>query len=143
MRIHDYAIIGSGFGGSVAAMRLGEAGRDVVVLEQGHRVDPARMKAAEGDPRKFLWEPRLGMHGYFVQHLFRHVGILGGVGVGGGSLVYGAVLLRPKGGFFRDAAWSDLGVDWERELSPHYDEAERMLGLATTPRFGVMDRYLE
>jgi cholesterol oxidase len=143
VRIHDFAIIGSGFGGSVAAMRLGEAGRDVVVLEQGHRVDPARMAAAEQEPRKFLWEPRLGMHGYFVQHLFRHVGIVGGVGVGGGSLVYGAVLLRPGPAFFRDPSWAHLGVDWERELARHYDEAERMLGLTTTPRLGSMDRYLE
>lgn len=139
---HDYAIIGSGFGGSVAAMRLGERGRDVVVLEQGARVEPPAMWEAEKRLSRFLWEPKLGMHGYFVQHLFRHVGIVGGVGVGGGSLVYGAVLLRPRSDFFHDPAWGDLGVDWEAELGPHYDEAERMLGLATTPDSGVMDRYL-
>lgn len=139
----DFAIVGSGFGGSVSALRLAEKGHRVVVLEQGHRVDPPLMQAAEHSVRRFLWEPRLGMHGYFIQHFFRHVGIVGGVGVGGGSLVYGAVLLRPTRTFFESGEWAELGVDWAEELGPHYDTAEHMLGKTETPRLGSMDRFLE
>jgi cholesterol oxidase len=139
---YDFAIVGSGFGGSVSALRLAEKGYRVVVLEQGNRVDAAQMDAANRSVRHLLWRPALGMHGYFVQHAFRHVGILGGVGVGGGSLVYGAVLLHPKRSFFEDPAWSGLGVDWEAELRPHYRMAERMLGRTTTPDFGTMDEFL-
>ncbi len=138
----DFVVVGSGFGGSVSALRLAEKGYRVLVLEQGHRVDRARIEAADESARSFLWEPALGMYGYFVQHLFRHVGIVGGVGVGGGSIVYGAVLLEPKPGFFRDHAWAKLGVDWETELEPHYRTAEKMLGRVTTPTLGTMDGYL-
>jgi cholesterol oxidase len=139
---YDFAIVGSGFGGSVSALRLVEKGYRVVVLEQGHRVDPARIEAAEHGLRQLLWEPRARAFGFFAQQLFRHVGILGGVGVGGGSLVYGAVLLRPGRPFFEDPSWARLGVDWQRELAIHYATAERMLGKATTPDFGTMDEYL-
>lgn len=139
---YDFAIVGSGFGGSVAALRLAEKGYRVVVLEQGHRVDRARMEAAESSLRWFMWAPGLRAFGYFAQHVFQHVGILGGVGVGGGSLVYGAVLLQPKTAFFDDPAWSRLGVNWQRELEPHYRTAERMLGRAITPDLGTMDEYL-
>lgn len=139
----DAVVIGSGFGGSVAALRLAEKGYDVAVLEQGRRVGPADMEAAEHDPRRLLWAPRLGLRGFFYQEIFRHVGVVGGVGVGGGSLVYAAVLLEPREAFFRDPAWSGLGVDWRAELAPHYAEAKRMLGVATNPHRGTMDDYLE
>jgi cholesterol oxidase len=138
----DVAVIGSGFGGSVSALRLAEHGHRVVVLEQGHRLDRARIDAADRKLSSFLWQPVLGAFGYFVQHTFQHVAIVGGVGVGGGSLVYGAVLLDPKPTFFHDPAWSELGVDWEAELRPHYATAARMLGRAETPDFGTMDAYL-
>ncbi|HVU05094.1 MAG TPA: GMC family oxidoreductase [Polyangiaceae bacterium] len=139
--VWDFVVVGSGFGGSVSALRLSERGFRVLVLEQGHRVDATRIQAADADPRALLWEPRLGAFGYFAQRLFRHVGVLGGVGVGGGSLVYGAVLLEPKASFFR--AMSELGVDFEAELAPHYRTAARMLGRAQTPDHGTMDEYLK
>lgn len=139
----DFAVIGSGFGGSVSALRLAEKGYRVLVLEQGERLDAQRIAKADRSLGAFVWEPRAGMFGYFAQHIFQHVGIVGGVGVGGGSLVFGGVLLEPGDGFFRDPAWSDLGVDWKAELAPHYETAARMLGRATTPDHGVMDDYLQ
>lgn len=138
----DFAIVGSGFGGSVAALRLADAGHEVVVLEQGGRLTPERMRAADADPRALLWMPPLGLHGYFTQHVFQHLSIAAGVGVGGGSLVYGAVLLEPDPAIFDRPPWSTLGVAWWSELAPHYATAARMLGRATNPRSGTMDRYL-
>lgn len=142
-RDYDVAIVGSGFGGSVSALRLAEKGYRVAVLEQGRRITPADMDAGEADPRKLLWEPGLGLYGHFRQHIFRHVGIVSGVGVGGGSIVYAAVLLRPKTPFFQDPAWSQLDIDWQTALAPHYDTAERMLGRVQTPYKHSMDAYLE
>jgi cholesterol oxidase len=139
---YDVIIIGSGFGGSVPALRLTEKGYRVAVLEQGRRVSPDDMRAADQSLRDLMWFPRIGYRGFFVQHPFKHVGIVGGVGVGGGSLVYAAVLLRPTDAFFRDAAWAHLGVDWKAELSEHYDTASRMLGLVTNPDHGKMDDWL-
>ncbi|MBI2060836.1 MAG: GMC family oxidoreductase [Nitrospirae bacterium] len=139
---YDFAIVGSGFGGSVAALRLAEKGYSVAVIEQGRNVGPAEIEAGRTHPRKLLWSPRFGLDGYFSVNLFRHVGIVGGVGVGGGSLVYAAVLLEPKPDFFRDPAWNGLGIDWQKDLSPHYATAKRMLGRTTNPRLGEMDDYL-
>jgi cholesterol oxidase len=138
----DFLVVGSGFGGSVSALRLAEKGYEVMVLEQGRRIGPEEIQRAQRSPRHLFWAPRLGMDGYFFQSMFRHVAVVGGVGVGGGSLVYAAVLLRPGRGFFEDSAWSSLGVDWERELGPHYDTAERMLGRAVNPYEGLQDRWL-
>ncbi|MBI5845177.1 MAG: GMC family oxidoreductase [Deltaproteobacteria bacterium] len=140
---YDYAVIGSGFGGSVSALRLSEKGYRVAVLEQGRDVTPSDMEAAAGNLKRFLWMPPLGMRGYFVQHVFRHVIIVGGVGVGGGSLVYAAVLLRPKAAFFNDPAWRDLSPDWQGELAPHYETAEGMLGVTRNPRLDLMDGHLK
>lgn len=94
------------------------------------------------DSRKFFWAPRLGAGGYFTQRHFKHVGIIGGVGVGGGSLVYAAVTLRPKEAFYGLPSWSKLGVDWQKELDAHYATAESMLGVAANPRLTKMDDYL-
>ncbi|MCP4021764.1 MAG: GMC family oxidoreductase [Desulfobacteraceae bacterium] len=139
----DFAIIGSGFGGSVCALRLAEKGYKVAVIEQGNWVDPARMEAASLDLKKLLWMPGLGLDGFFSQSVFRHLGVVGGVGIGGGSLVYAAVLLRPKDKFYQDPLWSSLGIDWKREMVPFYDKASRMLGITRNPGFDIMDRYLE
>jgi len=141
----DYLVIGSGFGGSVSALRLAEKGYRVAVAEQGSRVSPARMKAAALDPRKLLWIPGLGLDGYFTQTIFRHLGIVGGVGLGGGSLVYAAVLLRPKEKFYSDPLWNRLGINWKREMAPFYDTASQMLGITPNPGSGrnnTMDEYL-
>ncbi len=138
----DVAIVGSGFGGSVSALRLAEAGLQVVVLEQGGRISPAQMQETDRNIRQLVWMPPLGLRGFFVQHIFRHVSIVGGVGVGGGSLVYAAVLLRPPREVFDHEAWKRLQVPWSDDLEEPYARAESMLGLATNPRSGLMDRWL-
>lgn len=139
----DFAIVGSGFGGSVAALRLAEKGYRVVVLEQGRRVLPEDMEAARTSLRRLAWDPGLGFYGFFSQVVFRHLGVVGGVGVGGGSLVYAATLLEPRGEAFRQPGWTALGIDWARELAPHYETARRMLGSALQPKMGLQDDYLQ
>jgi len=138
----DFLIVGSGFGGAVSALRLAEQGYSVIVLEQGRRIGSAEILQAKKSAMKLFWQPALGLKGYFTQRLFRHVGVIGGVGLGGGSLVWGSVLLEPKNGFFRDPAWTGLGVDWEAELAPHYATAKRMLGRTDNPLLTEMDDYL-
>jgi len=101
------------------------------------------MRAADRSLRKLFWIPRIGFHGFFVQHFFRHVGVVGGVGVGGGSLVYAAVLLKPEDAFFEDRAWSGLGIDWKAELATHFDTATTMLGCTLNPDRGKMDDWLQ
>jgi len=138
----DFAVIGSGFGGSVAALRLSEKGYRVAVIEQGRRITPLDMEAASRSMRSLMWMPALGMKGYFTQNFYRHLNVVGGVGFGGGSLVYAAVLLEPEDDFFKDPSWSGLGVDWKKELSPFYRTASTMLGRAVNPAHGIMDDYL-
>ena len=110
----DFAIIGSGFGGSVSALRLAEKGYKVIVLEKGKWVTPLDMEDASKSLGKLMWNPDVGMKGFFTYDFFRHVSIVGGVGVGGGSIVYAAATLRPKEGFYKDPFWSKLGIDWEK-----------------------------
>lgn len=139
---YDYLVVGSGFGGSVSALRLAEKGYRVAVLEQGRRISPTDMQAANRSLLRLLWLPALGLKGFFQQTFFRHIGIVGGVGVGGGSLVYAAVLLEPKPAFYADPSWAGLGVDWRAELASHYATAARMLGRTINPRLGHMDELL-
>ena len=138
----DYIVVGSGFGGSVSALRLAEKGYRVAVLEQGRRVSSEEMKKASLSTRTLTWLPKLGLYGFFNQTFFRHVGLIRGVGVGGGSLVYAAVLLKPKSAFYRCNSWSSL-ADWETELASHYDTAINMLGRARNPHQSEMDRQLK
>jgi len=139
---YDYLIIGSGFGGAVSALRLAEKGWRVGVVEQGSRVGPKKIGAAKRNIFKLMWMPALGMRGYFAQSFFRHLGIVGGVGVGGGSLVWGAVMLEPKPEFYRAQALKNLGLDLEAELKPHFATARQMLGVATNPRQTRQDELL-
>jgi cholesterol oxidase len=139
----DVAIVGSGFGGAVSALRLAEKGYDVLVLEQGRRIEPEHIKRARTDLREHVWEPDLGLHGYFWQKVFRDVGIIGASGVGGGSIVWGAVLLEPPPRVFDDPAWGGGESDWEKAMAPHYAEAARMLGRVETPVAGLMDDHLK
>ncbi len=140
----DVAVVGSGFGGATSALRLAEKGHRVVVLEQGRRQSRADLLAARTDPRAYLHQPELGLsRGFFWQRVFRDVAIIGASGVGGGSIVWAAVLLEPGERFFADPAWAHLSDDWRVELAPHYAEAARMLGRTTCPTHGPMDDHLE
>ncbi|MTB89054.1 GMC family oxidoreductase [Aeromicrobium senzhongii] len=138
----DVVVVGSGFGGAVSALRLTEAGHSVLVLEKGRRLSDADLLAARRDPRAYLWAPRAGMRGFFWQRIFRHMAIIGGSGVGGGSIVWAGVLLEPGDEFYGEPALSALGVDWKTELAPHLDRAARMLGRVTNPHHGEMDDHL-
>lgn len=140
---YDYLIVGSGFGGSVSALRLAEKGWRVAVLEQGRRIGPDEIKQGKDSPRKLMWMPKLGMRGYFVQHMFQHVSIVGGVGVGGGSIVWGAVMLEPKDSFYEDPKLAALGLNLRDELAPHFVTARRMLGVQTNPRLTRQDHLLK
>jgi cholesterol oxidase len=139
---YDVVIIGSGFGGSVSAMRLSEKGWKVAVLEQGRELTDADIAKAGTSPKALAWAPALGLKGFFAQDVFQHVAIVRGIGVGGGSLVYAAVLLEPREAFYNDPAWVRLSPDWQSELAPHYQSARRMLGVATNPYSGVQDDWL-
>ena len=140
---YDAIVIGSGFGGSVAALRLSEKEYRVAVIEMGRRVSQQDMAAANKSPLSLFWMPGLGMEGFFTQRFFRHVTIVGGVGVGGGSLVYAAVLLKSKDAFYQDPAWNHLGIDWQSELQSHYQTASRMLGITPCPTHHLQDEFLE
>ena len=125
-------MVGSGFGGSVAALRLAEKGYSVVVCEAGRRFDNDTLPTTSWDIRNFLWAPRLGCTGIQRIALLRDVLVLSGAGVGGGSLVYANTLYEPPVTFFGDPQWAHI-TDWATELAPHYDTARRMLGAATNP----------
>jgi len=142
VRDYDYLIVGSGFGGSASALRLAEKGWKVAVVEQGRRVGRAEIKAGKRSVFKLMWMPALGLRGYFVQQTFRHVAIVGGVGVGGGSIVWAAVMLEPKASFYDDPRLEALGLDLKAELAPHLAEARRMLGVTLNPRQTQQDQFL-
>lgn len=137
----DVAIVGSGFGGSVSALRLSEKGYRVVVLEKGRRFAPGDFPKSNWDVRRFLWQPALGLRGPFKMTFLRHVTALHGIGVGGGSLVYANTLPVPQRSFFEQGSWAGL-ADWSAELAPHYQTARRMLGAAPNPFPGHTDKIL-
>ena len=139
---YDVLIIGSGFGGSVTALRLTEKGYRVGVLEAGRRFSDEDFAKTSWNLRKFLWAPKLGMYGIQRIHLLRNVMVLAGAGVGGGSLNYANTLYVPSQPFFADKQWSHI-TDWRSELMPHYLQAQRMLGVVTNPTFTDADRVLK
>lgn len=138
----DYIIVGSGFGGSVCALRLAEKGWRVALVEQGKRVDANAIQTAKHKPSRLLWLPELGLKGYLSMQLLQHVAVLGGVGVGGGSLVWGAVMLEPKDKFYDAPELQALGIDWRSELAPHFRTAKRMLGVTANPYTSEQDALL-
>jgi len=139
---YDYIIIGSGFGGSVAALRLAEKGYKVLVIEKGKWLTAKDFPATNWNLKKWLWLPALRFFGLFKLTYFRHVAILSGVGVGGGSLVYANTLPVPKSKFFQAETWAHL-ADWEKELEPFYQTALKMLGATPSPRLEIGDRALQ
>lgn len=139
---YDVLIIGSGFGGSVTALRLTEKGYRVGILEAGRRFSDQEFAKTSWDLRKFLWAPKFGMYGIQRIHLLRNVMILAGAGVGGGSLNYANTLYVPPEPFFNDPQWKNI-TDWRAELMPHYDQAQRMLGVVKNPTFTDADRIVK
>jgi cholesterol oxidase len=137
----DWIVIGSGFGGSVSALRLAEKGYRVAVLECGRRYRDQDFAKSAWNLRRYFWLPRLGLRGIFRMTAFKDLFIVSGSGVGGGSLGYANTLYRARPAFFRDPQWSELR-DWERELEPHYDTAERMLGVTAYEGTGPADELL-
>ena len=130
---YDVLVVGSGFGGSVTALRLTEKGYRVGVLEAGRRFTPQTLPRTSWDVRNFLWAPALGCYGIQRIHVLRDVVVLAGAGVGGGSLNYANTLYRPKSdAFYRDPQWASI-TDWRDELDPFYEQASRMLGVVTQP----------
>jgi cholesterol oxidase len=138
---YDWLVIGSGFGGSVAALRLREKGYSVGVLECGRRFGDDDFPKSTWDLRRYFWAPKLGMRGIFRMSTFKDVAIVSGAGVGGGSLGYANTLYRARRRFYEDPQWADL-ADWESALAPHYDEAERMLGVVAYDRDDPADDLL-
>lgn len=140
--MYDYVIIGSGFGGSVSALRLSEKGYKVLVIEKGKWFNrPEDFPKTNWNLKKWLWMPRLGMKGLFKMTFFRHVVALSGVGVGGGSLVYANTLPVPKKEFFNTGHWKDL-QDWEKVLQPYYERAKKMLGAELHPYMSKSDKVM-
>ncbi|MDT0308522.1 GMC family oxidoreductase [Streptomyces sp. DSM 44917] len=139
---YDVLVVGSGFGGSVSALRLTEKGYRVGVLEAGRRFARHELPRSSWDIRNYLWAPRLGLYGIQRIHLLRNVMILAGAGVGGGSLNYANTLYVPPPAFFQDRQWRDI-TDWEKELAPYYDQAKRMLGVRLNPTLTPSDVHLK
>ncbi len=138
----DVVIVGSGFGGSVAALRLTEKGYRVAVLEAGRRFADDEFAKTSWDLKKYLWAPRLKCFGIQRIHLLRNVMVLAGAGVGGGSLVYANTLYRPLKPFYEDRQWAHI-TDWQEELDPFYDQASRMLGVVTNPTTTPSDLVMQ
>ena len=138
---YDVVVIGSGFGGSVAALRATEKGYRVAVLEAGRRFTDATLPKTSWDTRNFLWAPRLGWLGMQRITLLKNVLVLSGAGVGGGSLVYANTLYEPLDPFFRDPQWAHI-TDWRAELAPYYDQAKRMLGVVENPLMTPSDEAM-
>ncbi len=139
--IFDFVIIGSGFGGSVAAMRLAEKGYSVLVLERGKRFEDQDFPKTNWQLSKYLWMPGLGLTGILELSLLPDVMVMGWSGVGGGSLGYANVLVEPDALMFENPAWRNLG-DWRSVLQPHYAVAKRMLGRNLVPRLTPADEVL-
>ncbi len=140
--VYDYVIIGSGFGGSVSALRLSEKGYKVLVIEKGKWWKPSDFPANNWDLKNWLYEPKLGLKGFFKMTFLNHITVLSGVGVGGGSLTYANTLPIPKSPFYKSGSWKDL-ADWETELAPYYQLAYRMLGATENPSAGPADKAIK
>jgi cholesterol oxidase len=137
----DWLVIGSGFGGSVSALRLSEKGYSVGVLECGRRFADDEFPRSTADLKRYFWRPHLGMKGIFRLTTFRDVAVVSGCGVGGGSLGYACTLYVPPKQFFEDRQWAGM-MDWDAALAPHFAEAQRMLGVVQNPHDDPADQLL-
>ena len=142
MADYDVVVIGSGFGGSVAALRLAEKGYKICVLEAGARFEDKDFPKTSWRLSKFIFAPRLGLKGIQRIHKLPDVFILCGAGVGGGSLVYANTLYQPSDEYFNDPQWNEI-TDWKAELAPWYAIANRMLGVVKNPFFSNSDRAMQ
>jgi cholesterol oxidase len=142
MNHYDVVIIGSGFGGSISALRLTEKGYKVAVLEAGARLEDKDFADTSWDLKKFLFNPALGCYGIQRIDMVKDAIILAGAGVGGGSLVYANTLYEPLDPFYADPSWSHI-TDWKSELAPYYDQAKRMLGVVVNPYVTPADKVMQ
>ncbi len=139
---YDVVVVGSGFGGSVTALRLSEKGYRVGVLEAGRRFTDETLPKTSWDLRAFLWAPAFGLKGMQKITWLKDVVVLSGAGVGGGSLVYANTLYTPPPPFFNDPQWKHI-TDWSDELAPHYEQATRMLGVREQPSMTPADEVMK
>ena len=139
---YDVLVVGSGFGGSVTALRLTEKGYRVAVIEAGARFDDEDFAQTSFDTKRFLFRPELGCYGIQRIDALKDCLIVSGAGVGGGSLVYANTLYEPLDAFYRDPSWAHI-TDWKRELEPYYDQAKRMLGVVENPLRTPADDVME
>jgi cholesterol oxidase len=139
---YDYIVIGSGFGGSVSACRLAEKGYSVAVVEMGRRWTAEDFPKTTWSLRRWIWRPGLKLFGFYNMRPFRHVVILCGNAVGGGSITYANTMLVPPDSVWRDGSWKGL-ADWEREMPAHYATARRMLGVTENRILGEADHLLK
>src|SRR5512136_1068938 len=138
----DFIIVGSGFGGSVAALRLSEKGYKVLVIEKGKKLTEADFPTTNWNLKRYFWLPALRLTGLLRLTFFKHVAVLSGVGVGGGSLVYANTLATPPREFFEAPSWAHL-APWEEELKPFYATSLAMLGATPNPRLQAGDLALQ
>ncbi|TWH03929.1 cholesterol oxidase [Nocardioides sp. J9] len=142
MTHYDVLVVGSGFGGSVTALRLSEKGYRVGVLEAGRRFRDDELPTTSWKVRDYVFNPAVGCYGLLRMTLLKDVVVLSGAGVGGGSLVYANTLYQPPQAFFEDKHWSGI-TDWADELAPYYDQARRMLGVAAYPHMSPSDHVMK
>lgn len=138
----DFIVIGSGFGGSVAALRLTEKGYRVGVIEMGRRWAPQSFPRTSWSVHRWFWRPNLGLHGFFNMRMFRHATIFHGCAVGGGSITYAATLLPAPDHVWQTGSWGGL-ADWTAEMPAHYQSASRMLGVTENRIMGTADQLLK
>jgi len=138
----DFIVIGSGFGGSVSALRLVEKGYKVAVMEMGRRWTPENLPRTSWSLHRWLWRPNLGLRGFFNVQFFKHATVFRGCAVGGGSITYACTLLPPPAKVWEAGSWRGLS-DWNAEMPRHYDAASRMLGITENRILGPADHLLK